>query len=188
MENTEKQVQYTADLEDISSVKKKVKITVSPEDVNESIELAYERAGATAAISGFRKGTVPRSVLKAKFGEAINGEIATSLIDATYHRALEEMSLTPLGGPEVDIETLNPEQGRPFVYSLNFEVTPRVEVGEYTGLDLGEPQEISVTDLEVDKGIDGIRETNVRFKEVEKNAEDKDMVIIDFTATKKVKR
>ncbi|MFQ5353509.1 MAG: trigger factor [Thermodesulfobacteriota bacterium] len=187
MEKQEKKIEYTAVLEDVSPVNKKVKISVSPDDVKEAIELAYQRAGATAAIPGFRKGTIPRSVLKAKFADAINGDIATRLIDNTYHKALEDVALTPLDGPHVDIETLNPEEGRPFIYTLTFEVTPKVEVGNYKGLDIGEVLEVTVTDEDIEKSIDGIKETNIRFKEVDKAAEDKDMVIIDFTSSKKGK-
>ncbi len=187
MVKQENTVDFTAALEDISAVKKKVRVTVSPNNVREASELAYERANTTAAISGFRKGAVPRSVLKAKFSEEINGEIATRLMDSTYHKALEEVALTPLGGPEVDIETPAPREGEPFTYSLTFEVTPQIEVGDYNGLDLGESVEITVTDLEINKGIDNIKETNIRFKEVEKNADNMDMVIINFTATKKGK-
>ncbi len=180
----EKKVKYNAMLDDISAVKKKVEVTVSAEDVTEALEQAYQRVKATAAISGFRKGTVPKSVIKAKFADAIYGEVCTRLIDETYHRALEDFGLTPLGGPEVDIKTPKPEEGKDFVYTLAFEVTPRVEVDGYIGMDIGERKEVEVTDEEIEKGLDGIRQTNIRFKEVERAADEGDMVIIDFTATK----
>jgi len=182
--NKEKKTQYKAVLEDISSVKKKIEVTVPSDEVASALKDAYERVKATAAIAGFRKGTVPKSVIKAKFADGINGEVTTRLIDSTYHLALEELGLTPLDGPAVDIKTPAPEEGNDFVYTLNFEVTPRVEVGNYKGLDIGEQAVIEVSEEEIEEGLDGIRQTNVRFKEVAKPADDKDMVIIDFTATR----
>jgi len=182
--NEDKKTKYSAVLEDISSVKKKIEVTVSADDVTKALEDSYARLKATAAIAGFRKGTVPKSVIKAKFADGISGDVSTRLIDGTYHRALEELGLTPLDGPEVEIKTLVPEEGKDFVYTLSFEVTPRVEVGEYLGLDLGAPEAIEVTEEDIEQGLDGIRQSNIRFKEVDKPADDKDMVIIDFTATR----
>jgi len=180
----EKKIKYNAVLEDISSVKKKIEVTVDAVDVTRVLEDSYERVKATAAISGFRKGTVPKSVIKAKFADGISGDVSTRLIDNTYHLALEKFGLTPLSGPAVEIKTLRPEEDKDFVYTLTFEVTPKIEVGEYRGMDIGEPVKIEVTDADIEEGLDSIRQTNIRFKEVEKTAEDKDMVIIDFTATR----
>jgi len=180
----EKKIKYKAVLEDISSVKKRIEVTVSADEVTKALNDSYERVKATAAIAGFRKGTVPKSVIKAKFADGIKGDVSTRLIDNTYHEALEELGLTPLDGPEVEIKTLSPTAGEDFIYTLTFEVTPKVEVGDYHGLDIGEKAVIEVTEEDIEKGIDGIRETNIRFKEVDKPADDKDMVIIDFTATK----
>jgi len=182
--NEEMKTKYTAVLDDISAVRKKIEVTVSPDDVTRVLEDSYERVRATAAISGFRKGTVPKSVIKAKFADGINGDVSTRLIDSTYHLALEELGLAPLGGPAVEIKTPQPEAGKDFIYTLSFEVTPRVEVGNYLGFDLGDRISISVSEDEINVGLDGIRETNIRFKEVSKPADDKDMVIIDFTATR----
>ncbi len=180
----QKKIKYNARLDDISAVKKKIEVTVAAEDVTKALDQAYQRARATAAISGFRKGTVPKSVIKAKFADAINGEVTTKLIDETYHRALEDFQLTPLGGPAVEFKTPKPEEGKEFVYTLAFEVTPRVEVDGYRGLDIGEQKEIEVTDEDIEKGLDGIRQTNIRFKEVDRPAEEGDMVITDFTASR----
>jgi len=180
----EKETKYKAVLEDISSVKKRIEVTVSADDVTKTLNDSYERVKATAAIAGFRKGTVPKSVIKAKFADGIKGDVTTRLIDNTYHKALEEFGLTPLDGPAVEIKTLSPTEGEDFIYTLSFEVTPKVEVGDYHGLDLGEKAVIEVTEEDIEKGIEGIRQTNIRFKEVDKPADDKDMVIIDFTATR----
>lgn len=182
--NEEKKTQYSAVLDDISTVKKKIEVKVSADEVKIALADAYERVKATAAIAGFRKGTVPKSVIKAKFADGINSEVTTRLIDATYHLALEEFGLTPLGGPEVEIKTLAPEEGNEFIYTLTFEVTPRVEVSKYIGLEIGEQAVAEVTEQEIEEGLDGIKETNLRFKEVSKSADDKDMVIIDFTASR----
>jgi len=180
----EKKTNYNAVLENISSVKKKIEVTVSADNVTSALKDSYERIKETAAVSGFRKGTVPQSVIKAKFADAINGDVSTRLIDTTYHKALEELALTPLDGPIVEIKTIHPEEGKDFIYTLTFEVTPKVDVGEYLGIDIGSKAIITVSDEDIKKGIDGIRETNIRFKEVERPADDKDMVIIDFTATR----
>jgi len=180
----EKNIEYNAILEENTPVKKSIKVTVSTESVTKALEDAYQRVKSTAAISGFRKGTVPKSVIKAKFADAIYGEVTTRLIDETYHKALEDFGLTPLGGPAVDIKTPKPEEDKEFVYTLTFEVTPQVEIDGYLGMDLGEREEIEVSEEEIEKSLDNIRQTNIRFKEVERPADEGDMVIIDFTATK----
>ncbi|MBE9527702.1 MAG: trigger factor family protein, partial [Proteobacteria bacterium] len=75
------------DIEDISSVKKRLTITVPKETVKSGIDSAYRNLKATASLAGFRKGAVPRGVLQAKFGESVEADVSGRLVEQSYTEA-----------------------------------------------------------------------------------------------------
>ena len=109
MENIAENVRV--EVEDLSTVKKKLNITVSKDAVTEEFDAAYRRLKASTAISGFRKGAVPVSVLKARFGDSVRHDVAARLIDMSYSHALGEKDLSPIVRPRLDVPTPGVEEG-----------------------------------------------------------------------------
>src|SRR3990172_1999266 len=181
MENIAESIKI--EVEDLSPVKKKLNITVSKGLVAEEFNSAYKKLMATTAISGFRKGSVPVSVLKARFGEDVGHEVAARLVEVSYSHALGEKNFSPIVRPELHVMTDKLDEGADFAYSATFEITPTIEVDGYMGIEL-EGEDIEVTDEEVDKGIKGLQQNHFQFKEVERPSKEGDLVNIDFEASR----
>src|SRR3972149_8252086 len=79
----------TIKVEDLSSVRKKLSVTVPAGDVTREIDSAYKELRAGMAVAGFRKGAVPKNILKARYGESVAGDVATRLVETTYREALK---------------------------------------------------------------------------------------------------
>ncbi|MFQ5441875.1 MAG: trigger factor [Thermodesulfobacteriota bacterium] len=173
--------------EDLSSVKKRLRITVPSAVVTSEIKDAYRSLKATAALSGFRKGNVPLGVLKARFGEGVTHDVATKLLELSYSDALEETCLAPIVKPEMDVDLKKIEEGKDFTYSVTFEVTPKIEIDGYRGLPLEKEENIEVTEENIQGSLKKLQEANIQFKEAARPAKKGDLVEVDFEAERKGK-
>ncbi len=143
-----------------------------------AVEKVYRKQVKTISVPGFRKGKAPRSIIEKMYGTGVFYEDAINdLIPAAYPAALAESELEVVGQPEFDIVSLD-ENG--LVLSAKVYVKPDVEIKDYCGIEVESAVE-PVTDEEIDKEIETIRERNSREIEVtDRAAEMGDTAVIDF--------
>src|SRR5574337_1642394 len=156
------------ELEDLTPVKKRLKVTVAPDAIKKEIKAAYQELKATAVVPGFRKGEVPPNILKARFGAHIKDDVTKKLIESSYPLALHEKGLIPVEMPNIEVKK-QAEEGKEFDYQLTVEVSPRLEIDGYRGLELTS-QQAEVTDKDVDEELEKIRKAMAKFEEVERAA------------------
>jgi trigger factor len=166
-------------LEDISAVKKKLLIEVESLEVDKKLDEAYRDLGKRAKIPGFRPGKVPRKILEGRFGNQVVEDVTKGLISETFPLAINEVEAFPLGPPLLEKETL--KQGQSFKYSAVMEVRPQFEVKDYLGLDV-EKEKFSVTEEDVRKQLEQIRESNGKLTSIEEQrpVQKNDYVILDY--------
>ena len=80
--------------------------------------------------------------------------------------------------PKIDVEQI--EKGKPFIFTATVAVKPEVKLGDYKGIKV-DKVDVAVSEEDVDKEIDMVREQNARTIEVtDRAAENNDIVTIDF--------
>ncbi len=141
-------------------------------------------------IEGFRKGKAPYDVVKQRVGESAIYEKAADLAIKESHRKLMEQVfregllagvLTPVGRPEVTVTKLAP--GNDLCYKVKFAVLPQVKLPDYkiiTKRLLKERKKVSVSDADVVRAIDWVRESRAPLVTVERPARNGDRLEIDF--------
>ena len=67
-------------VKEIDSYKRRLEIEVDDGEVNPYMDKAYRSYQKKMNIDGFRKGKVPVSIIKKRFGEAIRAEVAENVI------------------------------------------------------------------------------------------------------------
>lgn len=177
MRNTDND--FRIELEDLSQVKKKLNITIGASRVKMELDDAYRTLRATAAIAGFRKGNVPISVLKSKFSADVEEDVTKRLVESSYPMAVREKELTPVEAPKVEMISKGLREGEDLAFSVTMEVSPKVEITEYRGMEIRQ-ETTEVTDKDIEGGLAKLREGRAEFKEVERQAANGDMVVIDF--------
>ena len=156
-----------------------LEISVSAEKLEEGIMKSYLKNVKKFNIAGFRKGKAPRKIIERHYGEAVFYEDAINIIcpDA-YDEAVKEHNLEPVDRPDIDIVDI--ESGKGLIFKAVVTVKPEVALGQYKGIE-AEKKEYNVTDEEVDKEIETIREKNARLVEVsDRPVKNGDITIIDF--------
>ena len=165
-------------LENISSVKKKLLVEISAKDAGEEFAKAANEFRKFANIPGFRPGKSPMQLIKSRFKEDMKSEVYKKLVPEAYEQAIKKRSLKPVGQP--DLDNLTGEEGEAVKFEAVFEVKPEIEIPEYKGLKLVVP-ETEVTDADVDKRLDELRESHAQLVAVEdRPIQDKDVVVIDM--------
>lgn len=161
--------------------KNMVKLTIeaSAEELDAAIEKAYQKNKGKISVQGFRKGKAPRAVIEKLYGAGIFFEdAANALIPKAYDEAVKESDLEIVSQPDINIVQI--EKGKPFIFTAEVAVKPEVTLGDYKGIEV-EKIEVSVSDDEMNAELDRVREQNSRTITVEDRAiENNDIAVIDF--------
>jgi trigger factor len=168
-------------VEDISSIKKKVSIEISEDQVTKEVDSFYRELGRKAKIKGFRPGKVPRNILERHFKDYVKAEVVQKLVQDTYPTALSETNLHPVSNPMIDPGDL--ESGKPFQYSATIEVKPEIKLEEYLGLNI-EGKKEEVKDEEVEERLKGLQNLHANLKTIQeaRPIQNGDFVIVDYEA------
>lgn len=157
----------------------KLTVEVSPDRFEEELEKAYQKNKHNISMQGFRKGKVPRALVEKMYGpEVFFDDAANAIIPQAYEDAAKESELDIVSMPEIDVVQI--EKGKPFIFTADVAVKPAVTLGEYKGVEV-EVSKVEVTEEEVEAELDKIRNQNSRMINVDdRPVQDGDITNIDF--------
>lgn len=157
----------------------KLTIEVSAQELDKAMETAYQKEKRRISIPGFRKGKVPRAMVEKLYGpEIFYEDAANTLMQQTYPSAMEESGLDIVSRPEVDVVQL--EKGRTFIYTAEVAVRPEVTLGKYMGVTVTKV-DTAVTEEEIDAAVERERSNNARTVTVtDRPVAEGDTAVIDF--------
>ncbi len=157
----------------------KLTIEVSADDLEKALQNAYTKQRKKINLPGFRKGKVPRQMIEKMYGpEIFYDDAANELIPKAYSDAYDESGLEIVSQPEIDVVQI--EKGKPFIFTAEVAVKPAVTLGQYKGLEVDKISS-RVTQKEIDARVQEEAEKNARTVTVEdRPVQDKDEVILDF--------
>jgi trigger factor len=130
-------------------------------------------------VPGFRPGKVPRKVLEARMGGAgaLRAEALRESLPDFYARAVVDTELDPIAQPEIDVKS--GEDGGAVSFDAVVQVRPLVAIPGYDGLQVTLPG-LTVTEEDVQRQLDRLRENDAELDVVERPAIDGDLVTIDL--------
>lgn len=166
-------------LEKIENNVATLEITVSAEKLEEGLAKSYLKNVKKFNVSGFRKGKVPRKVVEKFYGEEVFYEDAINIVcPEAYDEAVIEHNIEPVDRPEIDITEI--EAGKGLTFKAVVTVKPEVVLGSYTGIEAAK-KEYNVTDEDINKELETMREKNARIVEVtDRPVKQGDTTTIDF--------
>ncbi|HEX3795352.1 MAG TPA: trigger factor [Acidimicrobiales bacterium] len=130
-------------------------------------------------VPGFRPGKVPRKVLEARMGgaAALRAEAIRESLPDFYAQAVIESEIDPIASPDIDITA--GESGGAVSFNATVQVRPSVSIPGYVGLQVTLPG-LTVTDEDIDKQVDRLRENDAELELVGRAAIDGDLVTVDL--------
>jgi len=166
------------DVEELEACKRRLRVEAAPDLVQKAWEEAYGRIQRQARLPGFRKGHVPRNLVKLHFADEVRREVAQRLIPEVYREALAESRLNPVEEPDLQEVTL--EEGAPLTFTAVVEIKPEIALGGYTGLSVQHTPR-SVTEADLEQALARLQEQHAEFRQVERSAGEGDLAIVDYT-------
>lgn len=166
-------------VENLENSMAKITIEVSSEAFEEAMVKSYNKNKAKIALPGFRKGKAPRKMIEKMYGpEVFYEDAANFAIPDAYEEAAKESGLEIVSRPEIDVVEI--EKGKDFVFTATVAVKPEVTLGDYKGIEV-EKKTVKVMAADVNAEIDKVREQNSRMITVENRGIKKDdTAVIDF--------
>jgi trigger factor len=158
----------------------KVEAEVPPKDVERAANRAARAMARELRLPGFRKGKAPPALVIQRMGfGAVLAEAIRDALPEWYEAALLDAAVTPIGDPDIEMETTPEEEGEPLTFKFEVGVRPVAELGDYKGLEVGK-EDKTVDEEIVDTEVERIREGFARLEPVERAAKEGDSVLIDF--------
>ena len=155
-----------------------ISFSASKEEFAKGLDKAFKSAVKRVNAPGFRKGKLPRAVFNKMYGEeALFQDAVDFVLPAAYTKAIDELEVSPLAMPDIDVKEISKEEGVKFEAVVT--VKPNVELGEYKNLGL-EKDSVEVTDADVEERLDSLLSRQAEWQIKEGESKKGDIVVIDF--------
>ncbi|WP_327356029.1 trigger factor [Streptomyces sp. NBC_01304] len=167
-------------VETLNPTRVRLSIEVPFEELKDSLDAAYKKINQQVTVKGFRKGKIPARVIDQRFGRgAVLEEAVNDALPKFYTEAVNEAELNVLGQPEVDITEL--KDGETLNFTAEVDIRPEIEIPDYSGIEV-EVDAVEVSDEDVEKSVEQLRERFASTSAVERAAAEGDVVTIDLEA------
>ena len=155
-------------------------LKLTAQELDSKITSRLEEVAKTANMPGFRPGKVPMTVVKARFGDQVKGEVIRGELDNGAREAVEKNELKLANQPRLDIVSY--EDGQDLIAKLIVEVMPKIDIPDLAAIAVERPT-LPANDDEINETMTRLADENRPTQKVEKARKAKmgDVVLIDFT-------
>jgi trigger factor len=147
-----------------ATCRRELELEIPAADVQKAVDKVAKEFARVARIPGFRPGKAPVPLIRRRFADDIKGEVLQSLLPEEIDKAVKDRNLVPITRPQVD--KVDFAENGPLKFRAVFEVLPEVELGSYKDLEV-EVDAARVTDADVEKAIEDVRERSATFETIE---------------------
>lgn len=156
-----------------------LEVEVDADQLAKAMNSAYKSLVKKVNIPGFRKGKAPRVVLERFIGkQALIDEAVEIVVPDAYVKAVEDTGVEPVSQPE--LELVQVEEGKPFIFKAKVVVKPEVKLGQYTGLEVTRPV-AEVNENDVQQELELLQNRYAKLITIDEGQAQKgDLIGIDF--------
>ncbi|MEW5768952.1 MAG: trigger factor [Pseudomonadota bacterium] len=161
-----------ATVETLEGLTRRVNLSLNQEQVESEVKKRLARVAKTVRMDGFRPGKAPMSIVAARYGGEIRGEVLSDALQGAFSDAINANKLAVAGYPRF-------AQGEAGSFTATFEVFPEIALGDLSQIKVTRPV-VAVGEADVDRTLDVLKKQRIQFHAVERAAQDGDRVHIDY--------
>lgn len=171
-----------------SGLKRELKIVIGADELDGKLEARLVDLKDKVQIKGFRPGKVPVNHLRKMYGRSVMAEVLQETVTESSRKAIEERDERPAFDPEIALTEDKAEidqimDGKAdLAYTVSFEILPKFDLADFSTYEF-EKLVAEVDEKEHERGIKQVLEARIDYEAVERPAEDKDRVTIDFVGS-----
>ncbi|TKV61198.1 trigger factor [Nakamurella flava] len=167
-------------VEQLNPTRVKINVEVPFDELKPQFDKAYKALAGQVRIPGFRPGKVPARILDARLGRgAVLSEVVNEAVPAKYGEAISEANLSVIGQPEIEVTRI--EDGETLEFTAEVDVRPEFTVPDPSTVSV-EVADVEVADGDVEEQVEALRDRFATVTEVERAADEGDLVTIDLSA------
>ncbi|HID80015.1 MAG TPA: trigger factor [Aquifex aeolicus] len=170
-----------ATLKEDKGLYRELTLEVEGAEVKRALDEIYQYLSHTATLPGFRKGKIPRKILRKRFGDTIKEHVAKVILDNYLEKALEEKGVKPIADVFLTEVKINEEKPSATVV-VRFEVPPQIELKDLEEITVEVPK-LEFSQEQVENYINQLREQNAQWNPVDREIRKGDLVEVEYEIT-----
>ena len=169
-------IDVEVEVEDLERWRRRLALTVPAEAAGRVRERFVRELARRARLKGFRPGKAPARLVEKQYAQEIEEEVLKDLIREGYEAGVARHGLEPISAPRVQGIHWTPDGA--LAFTAEVDVRPQIVLGRTTGFRI-DSRRHPVTDADVDRVLDRLREERADWIPVERPAGDGDLVVFD---------
>lgn len=153
---------------ELGPMKRALKIEVPADEVTQRITRAYGELNRQVNIPGFRPGKVPLALLEKRYAKAVEEDVIRTIVPDFYDKAVRQAGIVPVHVEIPPLDRVKIKKNEPFTFTATVEIKPKIELRDYKApspISL-KPDKRTVTDEQLDRGLEVLREQHARLEAV----------------------
>ncbi len=164
-------------LNTLEGLKRSLEVEIPIDTFNQKTDKIIQNLAKQTRIDGFRKGKVPATILRQRFGSNAKADASNEVVTETLAEALADAKISPATQPS--LTKVDFESGDNFIYTIEFEVFPEINVSSLAGLTFDQIN-AKVSKEDEDKALQDLQDRATEYKSVKRKSKEGDRLIIDF--------
>ena len=164
-------------LSTLEGLKRSLRVELPIDTFNQKTDKILQSLAKKARIDGFRKGKIPATILRQRFGASAKADATNEVVSETLEEALTDADVSPAAQPS--LTTVDTESSDNFSYTIEFEVYPEVSVAPLSNLNIDQIS-ATVSDEDEERALQDLQDRATEYKTVKRKSKNGDRLIIDF--------
>jgi len=175
------------DVTELGAMKRALKIEVPADEVTQRLAKAYVELNRQVNIPGFRPGKAPLAMLEKRYAKTVEEDVIRGLVPDFYDKAIRQAGIVPVHVEIPPLDRAKIKKDEPFIFTATVEIRPKIELRDYKApspISL-KPDNRTVTDEQLDRGLEVLREQQARLEAVPAGhiIVDGDYIVLDVQGT-----
>ena len=164
-------------LSTLEGLKRSLRVELPIDTFNQKTDKILQSLAKKARIDGFRKGKIPATILRQRFGASAKADATNEVVSETLEEALTDADVSPAAQPS--LTNVDTESSDNFIYTIEFEVYPEVSVAPLSNLNIDQIS-ATVSDEDEERALQDLQDRATEYKTVKRKSKNGDRLIIDF--------
>lgn len=168
--------------ESLGALERRVDLTVPAAAIEQEVKTRLAKLARNMKMPGFRPGKVPMKMVAQTYGAQVQAEVLNDKVGEAFSSAVTAGNLRVAGQPRLEPRTADGETSNDLAFSATFEIYPEISIGDLSSAEVQRATG-AVGEAEIDRTLEIMRKQRATFEQVERAAQDEDVVTIDFKGT-----
>jgi len=117
-------------------LKRAYTVVVSAADIEGKRAARLTELAKTLTLPGFRPGKIPPTVVRQRYGTAVNAEVLEQSVTEATQQVLTERGLRPALQPKIDVVDLDPSGSKDLEFKVELELLPEITLPDFGTVEL----------------------------------------------------